>query len=106
MEISKRREEDVTATTGEAQAPDLAEKDQVRWDAPWGPADRSGTVMYVRDGRVWVQESGEDAVWVMRVEEVTRVEPANVDDHIDCRGFDNQEFYWHCYTHEVYRQSF
>ncbi len=106
MEISKQQAEGVTATAGEAQVPDLAEKDQVRWDAPWEPTKRTGVVMHVRDGMVWIQEDGADAVWVMGVERVAKVEPANVDDHFDCRGFDNQEFYWHCYTHELYRQSF
>ncbi|MFG1660701.1 hypothetical protein ACGFIY_29605 [Micromonospora chersina] len=86
--------------------PDLAEKDQVRWEAAREPTRRDGTVMQVRDGMVWVQESGADTVWVMGVERVEKVEPGTAMDHADCRGFDNQEFYWHCYTHEVYNQSF
>ncbi|MFU8849436.1 hypothetical protein ACNAW0_00355 [Micromonospora sp. SL1-18] len=100
MEIAKQLVEEA------ATAPEPAEKDRVCWDAPWEPTERTGTVKQVRDGMVWVQEDDADSTWVLGVERVTKVEPAKAVDHLDCRGFDNQEFYWHCYTHELYRQEF
>ncbi|MEV0430419.1 hypothetical protein [Micromonospora sp. NPDC050495] len=116
MKVAERREALAIVAEGvkaareakpeEKPLPELAEKDQVRWDALWEPTRRHGEVMQVRDGMVWVQESGADTVWVMGVERVEKVEPGTAMDHADCRGFDNQEFYWHCYTHEVYNQSF
>lgn len=101
----------VLAAAGAAQraatpAPELAEKDRVRWTAPWEPTNRTGTVMQVRDGMVWIQQDDADGVWVTGVDQVAKIEPAKAADHLDCRGFDNQEFYWHCYTHELYRQEF
>lgn len=27
-------------------------------------------------------------------------------DHTECRGFDSQEFFWHCHSHEVYGQKY
>lgn len=48
----------------------------------------------------------DEARWYLPAAELTKVPPAKVDEHLACQGFDNQEFYWHCYTHELYRQSF
>ncbi|MFG3602602.1 hypothetical protein [Micromonospora chersina] len=116
MKVAERREAlaivaESVRGTAEAEpeskpAPEVAEGDDVTWEAAWEPTKRFGKVRQVRDGMVWVDERDADTVWALGVERVTVVPPANPMDHADCQGFDNQEFYWHCYTHEVYHQSF
>ncbi|SCL70458.1 hypothetical protein GA0070606_5406 [Micromonospora citrea] len=85
-------------------APELAERDEVTWTL--GGREHRGKVSQVVDGRAFVVDAENEVTWVLLAAEVTKVPPAKADDHVGCRGFDNQEFYWHCYTHEVYNQSF
>ncbi|MFU8873219.1 hypothetical protein [Micromonospora sp. SL4-19] len=84
-------------------APELAERDVVTWT--WDGREERGVVDQVKGDKVVVVDAGE-VRWYLPAAELTKVPPAKVDDHLGCRGFDNQEFYWHCYTHELYRQSF
>ncbi|MFE9690864.1 hypothetical protein [Micromonospora sp. NPDC005806] len=84
-------------------APELAEHDVVTWT--WDGAEHRGVVDQVVGASVVVVDPDE-ARWRLPAAELTKVPPAKADDHLGCQGFDSQEFYWHCYTHELYRQSF
>ncbi|MEU0151529.1 hypothetical protein [Micromonospora fulviviridis] len=85
-------------------APELAERDEVTWTL--GGRTERGKVDQVIDGRVWVKDAENEVTWVLLAAEVTKVEPAKADDHYQCRGFANEETYWHCYTHGLFNQSF
>ncbi|MET8352653.1 hypothetical protein [Micromonospora sp. NPDC005206] len=84
-------------------APELAERDVVTWT--WDGQEHRGLVDQVKGGGVVVVDP-DDVRWHLPAAELTKVPPAKAAEHLDCPGFDNQEDYWHCYTHEVYRQSF
>ena len=83
-------------------APELAERDEVTWKL--GRAEHRGKVDQVIDGRVWVIDRENEVTWVLAANEVTKVEPAKLAEHADCRGFDSQDQHWHCHTHELYEQ--
>ncbi|WP_319461241.1 hypothetical protein [Micromonospora sp. RTP1Z1] len=84
-------------------APELAEGDVVTWT--WDGVEHRGVVDQVAGSGVIVVDPDE-VRWHLPAAELAKVPPAKVDDHLGCQGFDHQEFYWHCYTHELYRQSF
>ncbi|MFR9780436.1 hypothetical protein ACL02O_30855 [Micromonospora sp. MS34] len=108
MKVAERREalavfaESVKAARPKP-APELAERDVVTWT--WDGVEHRGLVDQVKGVSVVVVDPDETR-WYLPAAELTKVPPAKADEHFDCLGFDNQEFYWHCYTHEVYRQSF
>ncbi|MEV4814930.1 hypothetical protein [Micromonospora tulbaghiae] len=107
MKVAERRQalalvaESVKAARPEP-APELAERDEVTWTL--GRTAHRGKVDQVIDGRVWVKDTENEVTWVLLAAEVTKVSPAKADEHYECRGFSNEEFYWHCHTHELYEQ--
>ncbi|MBM0227978.1 hypothetical protein [Micromonospora sp. ATA51] len=112
MRVAERREilamaaERVRAAREAAEAkpaPELADGDEVSWT--WDGEKRTGKVGGVASGLARIAER-DGEVWVLPIGELTKVPPANAMEHADCQGFDNQEFYWHCYTHEVFNQQF
>lgn len=111
MEVAERRE--ALALAAEMarlkrreprRAPELAERDPVTWT--WDGKPHSGKVDQLIGERVFVLDAETGATWVLPAADLTKVEPAKALEHANCRGFDNQETYWHCYTHELYEQQF